>query len=339
MHIRTDLEAREESLHSNAAKSKYSRRVRNEEKSPVRTEFQRDRDRILHSKSFRRLKHKTQVFISPEGDHYRTRLTHTLEVSQISRTIARALNLNEDLAEAISLGHDLGHTPFGHTGEKVLDEILPGGFKHYHQSLRVVDKLEYDGKGLNLTQHVRDGIAKHSKGLGPIIPSDPKELPVTLEGQIVRISDLIAYINHDLDDAIRAGLIKHEDIPASSVKLLGTTFAKRIDTVVTSVIRESLATDLQYISMPEDIYSELNILRDFLFRNVYTTPTLGNQRSKIKGVLQAIFEHIKEYPDTYIQPYPSDDPQDRRVIDFIAGMTDNYALKLFKTIAIPRYVY
>jgi dGTPase len=339
MNIRTDLEAREESLHSNAARSKYSERARQEEQSPVRTDFQRDRDRILHSKSFRRLKHKTQVFISPEGDHYRTRLTHTLEVSQISRTIARALNLNEDLTEAISLGHDLGHTPFGHTGEKVLDEILPAGFKHYHQSLRVVDKLEYDGKGLNLTQQVRDGIFKHSKGLGPIIPKAPKELPTTLEGQIVRISDLIAYINHDLDDAIRAELIKRDDIPATSVTLLGSTFAKRIDTVVTSVIRESLATDLQYITMPEDIYNQLNILRDFLFANVYTTPTLGNQRSKIKGVLQAIFDHIKENPTPYIQSYPTTDTQERRIIDFIAGMTDNYALKLFKTIAIPRYVY
>ncbi|HNX99013.1 MAG TPA: dNTP triphosphohydrolase, partial [Candidatus Aminicenantes bacterium] len=236
--IREELEHREGQLDPLAARSVNATRMRREKNSPVRTEFQRDRDRILHSKAFRRLIHKTQVFFAPRGDHYRTRMTHTLELSQIARTIAKALGLNEDLTEAIALGHDLGHTPFGHTGEAVLDEICPQGFRHYEQSLRVVDRLENNGAGLNLTLEVRDGIVKHSKGQGPVVPADRSLLPLTLEGQIVRLADIIAYVNHDIDDALRARVIANEDIPASAQKRLGTTFAKRIDTIVIDAIME-----------------------------------------------------------------------------------------------------
>ena len=239
-NIRKELEKKEAMLHLNAFKSKDAKRDVSEEPCLLRTAFQRDRDRILHSKSFRRLKHKTQVFIKPGGDHYRTRLTHTLEVSQISRTIAKSLNLNEDLTEAIALGHDLGHTPFGHTGESILNEISKSGFKHYVQSKRVVEKLVNNGKGLNLTVVVKDGILKHSKGEGPIIPDNKIKLPTSLEGQIVRISDIIAYTNHDIDDAKRAGMITEDDIPNSVKKLLGNSFSNRIGTIVTSVVKESL---------------------------------------------------------------------------------------------------
>lgn len=339
MKIREELEKREEMLHPNAARSVNSRRQREEKKSPVRTEFQRDRDRIIHSKSFRRLKYKTQVFIAPEGDHFRTRLTHTLEVSQIARTIARALNLNEDLTEAIALGHDLGHTPFGHTGEKVIDELLAEGFRHYEQSLRVVDKLEYDGKGLNLTAEVREGIVKHSKGLGPIIPGDSRELPATLEGQIVRVSDIIAYVNHDIDDAIRAKYISEKDIPASTQKLLGKTFAKRIDTIVLDVIAQCLKNDLEIVSISDDIYEEITKLRDFLFERVYWLKETEAERSKIRDILYTIFSHIKEEPGRFINPYPEKDSEERRIIDFIAGMTDRYSLNLFQKITVPEYIY
>jgi dGTPase len=335
MNIREQLEKNEEHLHPKAARSTNSKRRREERKSPVRTEFQRDRDRILHSKSFRRLKHKTQVFISPGGDHFRTRLTHTLEVSQIARTIAKALNLNEDLTEAIALGHDLGHTPFGHTGERVLDELMGGGFRHYEQSLRVVDKLEYDGKGLNLTDEVRDGIIKHSKGKGPIIPKNKTSLPNTLEGQVLRISDIIAYVNHDIDDSLRAKMIKEEDIPASCQKILGKTFAKRIDTIVIDVIEQSLKNDLQYISISGYIYEEVSKLRDFLYEKVYWVKETKDEFRKIKKILESVFEYILDNPEDYIPPYPDEDPPERRVIDFIAGMTDRYVMKLFEKITYP----
>jgi dGTPase len=336
MNIRKKLEKNEENLHPAAARSAAGARRREEERSPVRTEFQRDRDRILHSKSFRRLKHKTQVFISPEGDHYRTRLTHTLEVSQIARTIARALNLNEDLTEAIALGHDLGHTPFGHSGERVINEIMDGGFRHYEQSLRVVDKLEYNGKGLNLTAQVRDGILKHSKGKGPIIPSDISRLPATLEGQAVRISDIIAYVNHDIDDALRAKMITANDIPPSSQKRLGKTFAKRIDTIVTDVIEQSLENNLAYIAISNDVYQEVCILRDFLYERVYWVKESKNELEKIKKILYLIYEYILEHPGEYVNPYPAEDPLARRAIDFIAGMTDRYVINIFKRITLPR---
>jgi dGTPase len=335
MQIRELLEKKEESLHPKAARSAYSHRQRREEKSPVRTEFQRDRDRILHSKSFRRLKHKTQVFISPGGDHFRTRLTHTLEVSQIARTIARALNLNEDLTEAIALGHDLGHTPFGHTGEKVLNELLPGGFRHYEQSLRVVDRLEYNGKGLNLTDEVRDGIIKHSKGKGPVISTDENRLPMTLEGQILRISDITAYVNHDIDDALRARMITEQDIPQSSQKILGKTFARRIDTIVLDVISQSLKNNLEFISISEEIYAEIRKLRDFLYETVYLVKETREEIGKIRGILHSIYRHVMENPGDYVNPYPEEDSLERRAIDFIAGMTDRYVIKMFKRLTFP----
>jgi dGTPase len=335
MNIRKELEKREEQLHPGAARSIHCRRTVEEKKSPVRTEFQRDRDRILHAKSFRRLKYKTQVFIAPEGDHFRTRLTHTLEVSQIARTIARALNLNEDLTEAITLGHDLGHTPFGHTGERVLNELMGGEFRHYEQSLRVVDKLEHNGKGLNLTDEVRDGILKHSKGKGPIIPEDKSLIPFTLEGQIARLSDIIAYVNHDIDDAIRAGMITKQDIPESVQSLLGKRFAKRIDTIVVSVIGETIKNNLEYISIDRSIYSEVSKLRDFLFERVYYVKESQEEVEKIRRILTAIYRHIEKEPLKFINSYPEDDSIDRRIIDFIAGMTDRFVLKLFRKITFP----
>jgi dGTPase len=332
-NIHLELEARENaSLHPRAARSAASLRERPEKPSPVRTEFQRDRDRILHSKAFRRLKHKTQVFISPEGDHYRTRLTHTLELSQIARTIARALNLNEDLTEAIALGHDLGHTPFGHIGEAVLDKLCPGGFRHYEQSLRVVDKLEDGGRGLNLTREVRDGILKHSKGQGEVIPRDRKLLPVTLEGQIVRLADMITYVNHDIDDAKRAGIIADNDIPESSRRLLGSKYAKRIDTIVIDVISETLQNGLEIIAISAPVFAELLRLRTFLFQNVYSREERLVEKQQIREVLLAIHAHVVRDPASLINPYPPEDSVAVRTIDFIAGMTDNYAMNLYEKI-------
>jgi len=339
MNVYSELLEREKSLHPRAARSIDSSRKRKETPSGVRTEFQRDRDRILHSKSFRRLKHKTQVFISPEGDHFRTRLTHTLEVSQIARTIAKALNLNEDLAEAIALGHDLGHTPFGHMGEKVLSELAEKGFKHYEQSLRVVEKLEYDGAGLNLTKEVKEGILKHSKGLGEIIPGNDEGLPSTLEGQIVRISDIIAYVNHDLDDSIRAGILTRRSIPHSVNKKLGTDSAGRIDSIVTDIIHKTGEYDLKFITMSGDIYRELILLREFLYEKVYLRKESEGERNKIREILISLVENIRKDPVKYINMYPEKDNADRRIIDFIAGMTDNYALNLFKSFVLPVNLY
>ncbi len=332
-NIRLELEAREDAvLHPRAARSAAARRERAERPSPVRTEFQRDRDRILHSKAFRRLKHKTQVFISPEGDHYRTRLTHTLELSQIARTIARALNLNEDLTEAIALGHDLGHTPFGHIGEAVLDKLCPGGFRHYEQSLRVVEKLENGGQGLNLTREVRDGILKHSKGQGEVIPRERKLLPRTLEGQIVRLADMITYVNHDIDDAKRAGIIADGDIPEPSRKRLGSQYAKRIDTIVIDVIEATLQNGLEAIAVSTPVFAELLRLRSFLFRNVYSREERLIEKAQIRDVLLAIHAHVARAPAEFVNPYPAGDSLARRIIDFIAGMTDNYALNLYEKI-------
>ncbi len=333
-NIREELEKKENLLHPLAAKSVDAKRELFDEPCLLRTSFQRDRDRILHSKSFRRLKHKTQVFIKPGGDHYRTRLTHTLEVSQISRTIAKALNLNEDLTEAIALGHDLGHTPFGHTGESILDEISDSGFKHYIQSKRVVEKLENNGMGLNLTDQVRDGILKHSKGEGAIIPENIKKIPNTLEGQIVRISDIVAYTNHDIDDAKRAGIITENDIPNSVKNVLGNSFSKRIGTIVTSVVKASLKNNLEIIAIPDNIYLELSNLRGFLFKRVYRNEELEKERNKIRNILFTIYSFIKKEPDEYINTYPEDDTNEKRIIDFIAGMTDNYAIQLFKKITL-----
>src|SRR6187401_3106399 len=270
--IRQQLEARErEILAPQAAKAADSRgRLRPEAEDDVRPAFQRDRDRVIHCKAFRRLKHKTQVFFAPAGDHYRTRLTHTLEVSQIARTIAKVLQLNEELTEAIALGHDLGHTPFGHAGERVLQSLVPGGFEHYEQSLRIVDVLENDGRGLNLTWEVRDGIARHSKGKhGVPVGADPAHRASTIEGQIARVADIIAYVNHDIDDAVRAGLLREEDLPSSRVAVLGASWSARIGRMVTDVVVQSLEGGLTEIRMSDRILDATVGLRSFLFDAVY----------------------------------------------------------------------
>jgi dGTPase len=311
-------------------------RVRAESPHSFRTAFQRDRDRIIHCKSFRRLKHKTQVFLAPFGDHFRTRLTHTLEVSQIARTIAKALRLNEDLTEAIALGHDIGHTPFGHAGEDTLDALLPEGFSHSEQSLRVVEKLEYEGKGLNLTVEVRDGILRHSKGRGEILEDDPEGMAKTLEGQIVRVSDVIAYVNHDIDDAIRAGIIKDEDIPSALVKKLGKWHASRIDRLVEDVVQASLAADLGRIAMSGGIMAALVELREFLYRKVYSSRYAEEEVEKAKKILSDLYRYVLENPDSYVKAYPRGDSPERRAADFIAGMTDLYAMALFEKLFFPR---
>ena len=332
MTIREKLEAVEKQILSpKACLSARSRgRVRAEAPHPLRTAFQRDRDRIIHSKSFRRLKHKTQVFLAPFGDHYRTRLTHTLEVSQIARTIAKALRLNEDLTEAIALGHDLGHTPFGHAGEQMLAELLPGGFSHYEQSLRVVEKLEYDGKGLNLSFEVRDGIFKHSKGRGEILDGDLTDLPMTLEGQIVRVSDIIAYVNHDVDDALRAEIISEADIPASLVKILGKWHANRIDRMVMDVVEASLALNLERIALSPRIKRAVVELRDFLYEKVYFGTIALEEHAKVKKIMADLYRYVLAHPADYVKDYPKGDSLEIRAGDFIAGMTDQYALALYE---------
>jgi len=315
--------------------SKTRGRSRPEKPHHFRTAFQRDRDRIIHCKAFRRLKHKTQVFLSPYGDHYRTRLTHTLEVSQIARTIAKALRLNEDLTEAIALGHDLGHTPFGHAGEKALDDLLEGGFSHYKQSLRVVEKLEYEGKGLNLTSEVRDGISRHSKGMGEILNENAQVMPQTLEGQIVRVSDVIAYVNHDVDDALRAEVIQTKNIPPQLFKTLGKYHALRIDTMVDDVIRTSLASGLIKIVMSPEIMKAVTELRDFLYERVYYNPHSRGELEKTEKILTDLYNYFLENSGDYIKPYPAEDPLEKRIGDFIAGMTDRYALRLYERFFMP----
>ncbi len=334
LHIREITEEMElQILHPFAAKSATSKgRARPEEPCPVRTAFQRDRDRIIHSKSFRRLKHKTQVFLSPEGDHYRTRLTHTLEVAQIARTIARALRLNEDLTEAIALGHDLGHTPFGHAGEAVLQEIHPGGFSHPQQSLRVVDLLEKGGEGLNLTFEVRDGILKHSKGMGAILP-EGEDTPLTLEGQVVRISDGIAYVNHDLDDALRAGIITMDDVPKELIGFLGDTHAKRINSMVLDAIGASLEEELRRITLSPGMLEAITEMRSFLHERVYLNPLVYNEFVKAFKVVRELYFYYMEHP-CELPPAPAEDVA-TQVCDFIAGMTDRYALHLYHRIFIP----
>jgi len=325
-------------LHPGACLSSKSKgRVRAEKDDDIRTCFQRDRDRIIHSKSFRRLKHKTQVFLAPRGDHYRTRLTHVLEVSQIARTIARALRFNEDLIEAIALGHDLGHTPFGHAGEAILREIHPGGFDHFKQSLRVVDFIEKDGQGLNLTSEVRDGIIKHSKGKGLIVPDNAKDRPVTLEGMVVRISDIIAYVNHDLDDALRAGVVKKAEIPKEIIRTLGDTHAKRIDTLVRDVIGTVLLAGHEVISMSDDISRLVYALRDFLYERVYESEQILKEFNKGKGILRALYEHYLNHIDQISHGTSAPDKTDkhRLVCDFIAGMTDGFALMTYERLFLP----
>jgi dGTPase len=326
-------------LHPMACLSSQSKgRLNPEKEGDIRTCFQRDRDRIIHAKAFRRLKHKTQVFLAPKGDHYRTRLTHVLEVSQIGRTIARALRLNEDLTEAIALGHDLGHTPFGHAGEAILREIHPGGFDHYKQSLRVVDCLEKSGKGLNLTHEVRDGIVKHSKGKGRIIPEAGEDKANTLEGQVVRISDVIAYLNHDLDDALRAGVIKKTNIPKKITKILGDTHSKRIDVMVRDFVYQSAATNLEDLCMSHDISAAIYILRDFLFEKVYEGDSLMNEFKKAKKILHDLYAYYLEHPNEVFIDLPAEEKLNthRKVCDFIAGMTDSFALMTFERLFLPQ---
>jgi dGTPase len=326
-------------LHPKACLSSQSKgRLRPEKEGDIRACFQRDRDRIIHAKAFRRLKHKTQVFLAPRGDHYRTRLTHVLEVSQIGRTIARALRLNEDLTEAIALGHDLGHTPFGHAGEAILREIHPGGFDHYKQSLRVVDFLEKGGKGLNLTYEVRDGIAKHSKGKGRIIPGAEADKAATLEGQVVRVSDVIAYLNHDLDDALRAGVIKKSDIPKNITKTLGDTHAKRIDAMVKDFVYSSVKTNLEDLCMSDDVSSSIYMLRDFLFDRVYEGDNLLKEFNKAKKILHDLYAYYLEHPEEVFIDIPGEEKLDkhRKVCDFIAGMTDSFALMTYERLFLPQ---
>lgn len=307
-------------------------RLKEEEEDDIRTPFQRDRDRIIHSKAFRRLKHKTQVFFSPQGDHYRTRLTHVLEVAQIARTIARALRLNEDLTEAIALGHDLGHTPFGHAGEAILRELHPGGFEHYLQSLRVVDLLEKEGQGLNLTFEVRDGILKHSKGRGKIL----SDASATLEGQIVRIADIIAYLNHDLDDAVRAGILKFNDIPQDFFKVFGDRHSKRIDTMVRDVIFTTIKNDYEQISISEEIEEWIYTFRDFLFERVYYNELVIKEFNKAKRVLEGLYNYYLENPHLLNAEGLPETELHRKICDFIAGMSDRYALHTFEKIFIPK---
>lgn len=293
----------------------------------IRTDFIRDRDRILHCKSFRRLKHKTQVFLSPQGDHYRTRLTHTLEVSQIARTITRALRLNEDLSEAIALGHDLGHTPFGHSGEDVLDELLPDGFEHNVQSLRVVEKLENDGAGLNLTYEVRDGILNHKK----------TGAPITLEGCVVSLADRIAYINHDIDDAIRAGVLKESDLPKECVRVLGNSHGKRINSMILDVVGHSC--DQPKITMSEEFYRQFDALRDFMFERVYKNPVAKSEEEKAKRVIRELFAYYLNHTELLTGEYAKyleQDGRERAVADYIAGMTDNYAISEYVRIFVPK---
>ncbi|OIP59345.1 MAG: deoxyguanosinetriphosphate triphosphohydrolase [Nitrospirae bacterium CG2_30_41_42] len=332
-----DIERR--TLHPKACLSSEGKgRIRPEEEGEIRTCFQKDRDRIIHSKAFRRLKHKTQVFLAPKGDHYRTRLTHVLEVSQIARTIARALRLNEDLTEAIALGHDLGHTPFGHAGEAVLREIYPGGFEHYEQSLRVVDFLEQGGKGLNLTHEVRNGIVKHSKGKGLIFPETEAEKADTLEGQVVRASDIIAYINHDLDDALRAEVVKESDIPKEILKILGDTHSKRIDTMVKDFIYRSLETDLEELHMSDDILFGIYMLRDFLYERVYESERTMKEFKKAKKVLRDLYAYYLEHIEEVFVDIPKEEKLERHriVCDFIAGMTDRFALMTYERLFFPQ---
>ena len=295
-----------------------------EPESELRTCYQRDRDRIIHCKAFRRLKHKTQVFLSPESDHYRTRLTHTLEVAQIARTIARALRLNEDLTEAIALGHDLGHTPFGHAGERALNEIT-GSFAHYEQSVRVCEKLEKNGRGLNLTYEVLDGILHHTKG----------EEAHTLEGRIVRTADRVAYINHDIDDAVRAGVISNDDIPRDIAKHLGCTKSQRINTLVTSIVNNSVDT----VKMDGETEKYYDLLHEFLFESVYKNPVAKSEETKVKGIVEGLFEYYGKNPEKMSEEYlaiTEKEGKERAITDYIAGMTDHYAVTAYTNIYIPK---
>ncbi len=338
--IREGLEQRErEMLAPQAAKSAETRgRLKPEREDDVRPAYQHDRDRIIHSKAFRRLKHKTQVFFAPAGDHYRTRLTHTLEVSQIARTIAKVLRLHEELTEAIALGHDLGHTPFGHTGERVLDSLVPGGFRHYEQSLRVVDVLENDGKGLNLTFEVRDGIGRHSKGKkGSPVGVDASQRAATLEGQIMRVADLIAYVNHDIDDAVRAGMLREADLPREAVAVLGASSSARIAAMVKDVVTETQVGGLSEIRMSERVLDATLAMRSFLFDAVYENTEATAEFRKATGILGGLWEKVRERPGEFLDPRIVDtEGLDVATRDFLAGMTDRFAVALYERLFIPK---
>ena len=330
MNIRENMEQRERELLSPYASHSADTRGRDrpEEECDVRTAYQRDRDRILHCKAFRRMKDKTQVFLAPQGDHYRTRLTHTLEVSQIARTIAKALRLNEDLVEAIALGHDLGHPPFGHAGERALDQIHPGGFAHYKQSVRVAQVLEKNGEGLNLTWEVRDGILNHRTSGNPS----------TLEGKVVRLSDKIAYIHHDMDDAQRAGIITEDDIPITLRMLLGYTTRERLNTFVHDIIENSL--DRDHIEMSGEIYEALIELRTLMFQNVYTHPEAKREEHKAVRMLKKLYEYYIENPEQMSREYQElmkrGESGSQAVCDYLSGMTDQYSMEKFRQIYIPK---
>lgn len=329
MNLRNEQEKREFAyLSPYACKSRLSKgRKRPETQCEIRTCFQRDRDRIIHCKAFRRLKHKTQVFISPEGDHYRTRLTHTLEVSQIGRTISRALRLNEDLTEAIALGHDLGHTPFGHAGESVLNKIVDGGFEHNKQSIRVVERLEKDGKGLNLTWEVKDGILNHRS----------KNTPQTLEGKVIRLSDKIAYINHDIDDAVRAGVLKNEDIPKEITSVLGLTASNRLNAMITDVIKNSI--DKDDIIMSPQMTDIVFCMREFMFKNVYLDERTQKENEKVSHIIEGLYDYYMAHPEEmqneFIMLISEGEKKETVVCDYIACMTDRYAIKMYTDRFIP----
>jgi dGTPase len=320
-------EIERETLSPNATLASASKgREHDEPQDDLRTCFQRDRDRIVHSKAFRRLKHKTQVFLAPEGDHYRVRLTHTLEVSQIARTASRALRLNEDLTEAIALGHDLGHTPFGHLGEQALTPFLGRPFRHNEQSLRIVDHLENDGEGLNLSWEVRDGIVNHTWSMPP---------PSTPEAQLVRFADRIAYVNHDVDDAVRAGVIGQDELPARAVEVLGSTHSARINTLVTDLVERSAGGP--EIALSDDVFRALDGLREFLFDNVYLRDEARSEQDKAISMVRSLFAHYLDHPEEVPQEYhraPGDPPT--RVADYIAGMTDRYALRIYEQLFLPQ---
>src|SRR6056297_2925356 len=345
--IREDFEKREANFIApyGMLSARSRGRLQSEEPCPVRTVYQQDRDRIVFSNAFRRLKHKTQVFLSPLGDHYRTRLTHTLEVAEIARTISRALRLNEDLAEAIALGHDMGHTPFGHSGETALKEIYSPDFCHNEQSLRVVDVLERHGQGLNLTYEVRDGILKHSKGFGDIMPSDPSEIACTVEGRIVRFADIIAYLNHVLDDAIRSGVVKESQVPKDCEAVLGSRHSERGSAMIRDLIYSSEIQDAEYIlKLSDPVADAMNCLRAFLYENVYRSERVHAEFIKAKKIIIEIYSYFLENPDVMksklsgmemAATYHQEARLDRLICDFIASMTDRYVLNLYNDIFVP----
>ena len=331
MNIREEQEKREHLIFSPYASfSDESRgRDRDEEPCPMRTIYQRDRDRIIHCKTFRRLKHKTQVFLAPEGDHYRTRLTHTLEVAQIARSIARALNLNEDLTEAIALGHDLGHTPFGHAGERTLNSLCPMGFAHYKQSIRVVEFLEKDGQGPKITWEVRDGILNHRTSGNPS----------TLEGKAVRLSDKIAYINHDIDDGIRAGILKESDIPSEYTDVLGNSTKERLNTMISDIIMNSIGKN--DLVMSEPVRKAMTELRKFMFESLYLNPTAKSEEAKADKLITELYRYYvantDKLPDTYKRFITEFDERPEQVVcDYIAGMSDQYSISKFQEIFVPK---